>query len=38
MMAVPPLVRRLLFPAVMVVGRLLGRYQRYADAPEPIRR
>jgi uncharacterized cupin superfamily protein len=37
-MAVPPMVQRLLFPVVVAVGRLLGRYQRYADAPTPVRR
>jgi quercetin dioxygenase-like cupin family protein len=35
--AVPALVQRLAFPAVVAVGTLLGRYRRYADAPEPVR-
>ena len=38
MLAVPSLVQRLLFPVLVAVGTLLGRYARYADAPEPVRR
>lgn len=34
---IPALVRRLVFPLVVAVGTLLGRYQRYADAPPPVR-
>ncbi|MFN8175996.1 MAG: cupin domain-containing protein [Solirubrobacteraceae bacterium] len=34
----PAAVRRLALPLLAVAGRLLGRYRRYADAPEPIRR
>jgi quercetin dioxygenase-like cupin family protein len=34
---VPAPVQRLTFPAVVFVGRLLGRYARYADAPAPAR-
>ena len=34
---IPGAVRRML-PAVALVGRLLGRYGRYADAPAPVRR
>jgi len=26
------------FPVQVAVGRLLGRYRKYADAPEPVRR
>lgn len=35
---VPALVQRLAFPVQVAVGRLLGRYRRYADAPAPVRR
>lgn len=35
---VPAPVQRFVFPVVAVVGRLLGKYARYADAPAPVRR
>jgi quercetin dioxygenase-like cupin family protein len=38
MAEIPAPVQRLLFPVVVAVGRLLGRYEKYADAPEPVRR
>ena len=38
MLAVPAPVRRYVFPVIVAVGTLLGRYGKYADAPEPIRR
>ncbi len=38
MLEIPALVQRLVFPVVIAVGRLLGRYTRYADAPAPVRR
>jgi quercetin dioxygenase-like cupin family protein len=38
MAEIPALVQRLLFPALVTVGGLLGKYRRYADAPEPVRR
>jgi quercetin dioxygenase-like cupin family protein len=34
----PAAVQRLVFPVLVLVGRLLGRYRKYADAPEPVRR
>jgi uncharacterized cupin superfamily protein len=37
MLEIPAPVQRLLFPVLVVVGRLLGRLARYADAPEPVR-
>ena len=37
MTKVPAPVQHLTFPAVVFVGRLLGRYARYADAPAPAR-
>ncbi|WP_309671865.1 hypothetical protein [Gemmatimonas sp.] len=36
MLAVPTPVQRLVFPVLVAIGTLLGRYARYADAPEPI--
>jgi uncharacterized cupin superfamily protein len=33
---IPAAVQRLVFPVVVTLGRLLGKYRRYADAPEPV--
>ncbi len=38
MLEVPAAVQRFVFPVVVAAGRLLGRYARYADAPEPVGR
>ena len=38
MLGIPAAVQRLVFPALVALGTLLGRYARYADAPEPVRR
>jgi mannose-6-phosphate isomerase-like protein (cupin superfamily) len=38
MLAIPPLVQRILFPLLVAVGRMLGKFDRYADAPQPVRR
>ena len=38
MLEIPAAVQRLVFPVQVAVGRLLGRYRKYADAPEPVRR
>ena len=38
MLEIPTPVQRFLFPAVVAVGRLLGKYRRYANAPDPVRR
>ena len=38
LLEIPAPVQRLVFPVLELVGRLLGRYARYADAPEPVRR
>jgi quercetin dioxygenase-like cupin family protein len=38
MVEIPALVQRLMFPLLIAVGRLRGRYRKYADAPEPVRR
>ena len=37
-LAVPALVQRLIFPLQVALGRLLGKYERYAGAPKPVRR
>ncbi len=36
--AIPQPLQRALFPLLVAIGRLLGRYRRFADAPEPVRR
>jgi uncharacterized cupin superfamily protein len=38
MVELPPAVQRVVFPLVVLVGQLRGKYSRYANAPEPIRR
>jgi quercetin dioxygenase-like cupin family protein len=38
MQEIPAAVQRLVFPVQVAIGRLLGRYRRYADAPAPVRR
>ena len=38
MYQIPMAVQRLVFPVVVAIGTVLGRYKRYADAPAPIRR
>lgn len=38
MLAIPALVQRLVFPVLVAIGTLTGRYAKYADAPEPVRR
>ena len=35
---IPPAVQRFLLPVQVVFGKLLGRYRKYANAPEPVRR
>jgi quercetin dioxygenase-like cupin family protein len=35
---IPPAVQRLVFPVMVALGRLLGRYRRFADAPPPASR
>jgi quercetin dioxygenase-like cupin family protein len=37
MLEIPAIVQRLAFPLLVAVGRLLGRYGKYADAPVPRR-
>jgi quercetin dioxygenase-like cupin family protein len=38
MSEIPAVVQRLVFPVLVAVGRVLGKYGKYADAPEPVRR
>ncbi len=35
---IPAPVQRFVFPILVAIGGLLGRYKKYADAPEPVRR
>lgn len=36
MMDIPAAVQRFAFPVLVVIGKLFGRYRKYADAPEPV--
>jgi mannose-6-phosphate isomerase-like protein (cupin superfamily) len=36
MPAIPPLVQRFIFPLLLAIGSLLGKFDRYADAPRPV--
>ncbi len=38
MTEIPAVVQRFVFPVLVMVGRALGKYEKYADAPEPVRR
>jgi uncharacterized cupin superfamily protein len=38
MVEIPAPVQRFVFPLQVAIGILLGRYKKYADAPEPVRR
>jgi quercetin dioxygenase-like cupin family protein len=38
LLAMPAAVRRFVVPLQVGVGTLLGRFRKYADAPEPVRR
>lgn len=38
MVEIPALVQRLVFPVLVAIGKLMGRYDRYADAPRPVTR
>lgn len=37
MAEIPAAVQRFAFPVLLIVGRLLGKYAKYADAPQPVR-
>ena len=36
MLEIPAAVQRIVFPIVVAIGHLLGKYGRFADAPEPV--
>ena len=38
MVDIPVAVQRFVLPVQVAVGRLLGKYRKYADAPKPVRR
>jgi hypothetical protein len=38
MVEIPAAVQRFVFPLQVAIGKLIGRYRKYADAPEPVRR
>jgi mannose-6-phosphate isomerase-like protein (cupin superfamily) len=38
LLEVPAVVQRLGFPILVAVGSMLGKYEQYADAPEPVTR
>jgi hypothetical protein len=38
MYEIPPPVQRFVFPLLVAMGHVLGRYRKYADAPAPTRR
>jgi len=38
MLEIPMAVQRFVFPVLVAIGRLVGKYRRYADAPELVRR
>ena len=38
MVDIPAPVQRFVFPVLVAVGKLLGKYRKYADGPEPVRR
>ena len=38
MLEIPAAVQRFVFPIQVVIGTVLGRYRKYAEAPEPVRR
>jgi quercetin dioxygenase-like cupin family protein len=38
MVEIPSFVRRFVFPVQVMIGTILGKYRKYADAPPPVRR
>lgn len=38
MLAIPMPVQRIVFPIVVIIGTILGKYKKYANAPAPIAR
>jgi hypothetical protein len=37
LLEIPAMVQRVVLPVQVAIGTLLGRYRKYAGAPEPIR-
>ena len=35
---IPRPVKKLVFPVLLLLGRLLGKFKKYADAPQPAQR
>jgi hypothetical protein len=38
MVEIPGIVQRLVFPVLVAIGRALGQFEKYADAPQPMKR
>ncbi len=38
MLEIPAVVQSVLFPLLVVIGRVLGKYRKYEGGPEPVRR
>jgi len=38
MLEIPVVVRRAVIPVVYVLGKVLGKYRKFAGAPEPVER
>jgi len=38
LLEIPAAVQKFVFPVQVAIGRILGKYRKYADAPEPVRR
>ena len=36
MLEIPTLVQRVVFPIVVAIGKVLGKYEKFKNAPEPI--
>ena len=36
MLEVPAVVQKVAFPVLLTVGKLLGKYEKFKDAPEPV--
>jgi quercetin dioxygenase-like cupin family protein len=37
MLEIPAVVQRVAFPILLAIGRMLGKYDRFKDAPEPVK-
>ena len=38
MLEIPAAVERFVFPILAAIGTMLGKYRKYVNAPEPVRR